>query len=166
MTPSQIFAILALLQAFGLDAQTIASVRADLQPQTVQVAPVNKQVAPISGGATIQSMDSLDVFKLVYEPSSIFGADLYYWGTSPLDASSVAISQDGQPIETTATVVQTGDQSKNCTLVPDNGDSNALKKCGGTSVRFSFSPALASGTYTVVLTDAEGSSYQQDITIP
>ena len=46
LTVSQIAAIIMLLQAFGVDAGTIAAVKADLTPSVAQTAPQTASVAP------------------------------------------------------------------------------------------------------------------------
>ena len=46
LTISQIAAIIMLLQAFGVDAGTIAAVKVDLTPSVVQIAPQTASFAP------------------------------------------------------------------------------------------------------------------------
>lgn len=152
ITLAQVAAIVMLLQAFGVDASTIAIVRSELTPPTISIATVNSPVAPQI--PTAVTNPTIEIGRVNYD-NPLGG--LYYIGSAAVDPSNVHVSQKGQTISSTIGIIWSKDQGQDSFLVT-NPDGTTHRVVGGRAILFSFTPGLVSGLYDVSITDPSGAT--------
>lgn len=153
ITLAQVAAIVMLLQAFGVDASTIAIVRSELTPPTTSVATVNSTVIPqIPTAVTNQT---IEIGRVNYD-NGLGG--LYYLGSAAIDPSNVHVSQNGQAISSTIGIIWSPRDMGQDSFLVTKPDGTTHRVVGGVAQLFSFSPALTSGLYDVSITDASGAT--------
>ncbi len=80
LTATQIAAIIMLLQAFGVDAQTIAVVRADLEPTAPTMIPSPVAITPTPTVSSYSSYAPVSIAQYVANPPDYLGKQVVITG--------------------------------------------------------------------------------------